>query len=125
MESKPSKLKLKTKVWIEDQNGDLVFGSGRLRILSAVLDHGSIQAAAKELNMSYRAVWGKIKATEERLGQPLITRRTGGTGGGGSELTPLGKALVERFRQLQTQTEMAADNLFQDFFVDGLADKTL
>ena len=119
MESKPSMLKIKTKVWIEDQQGGLVFGSGRLRILSAVLDHGSIQAAAKELNMSYRAVWGKIKATEERLGQPLITRRTGGTGGGGSELTPLGKALVTRFRQLQSQTEMAADNLFQDFLVDG------
>ncbi|WP_281793434.1 winged helix-turn-helix domain-containing protein [Desulforhabdus amnigena] len=120
----PKKLVVRSKIWIEDENGDVVFGSGRLRILNAVEEHGSILAASKQLNMSYRAVWGKIKATEERLGQPLLSRKAGGARGGGSELTPLGKALVERFRQLQKLTETAADNLFQDIFIDGLDYKT-
>jgi molybdate transport system regulatory protein len=118
------KLAIKSKIWIEDENGEVVFGSGRLRILNAVAEHGSILGAAKELNMSYRAVWGKIKATEERLGQPLVARREGGARGGGSELTPLGKALVERFRQLQTLTETSADSLFQDIFVEKLNHRT-
>jgi molybdate transport system regulatory protein len=121
LKKKTRKLAVKSKIWIEDEKGDVVFGSGRLRILSAIEEHGSILAAAKELRMSYRAVWGKIKATEERLGQPLLTKRAGGVRGGGSELTPLGRALVERFRKLQTLTETAANDLFEDLFVDGFS----
>lgn len=116
MPTKPKKLVIKSKIWIEDEDGDMVFGSGRLRILTAIEEHGSILAAAKELHMSYRAVWGKIKATEERLGQPLLSRRVGGAQGGGSELTPLGRALIKRFRQLQNLTEKKADSIFQDLF---------
>ena len=114
-----SKLTIKSKIWIEDENGNMVFGSGRLRILSAIEEHGSILAAAKELKMSYRAVWGKIRATEEHLGQRLLSRRVGGVRGGGSELTPLGKALVQRFRRLQLMSEEAADSLFQDLFAES------
>ncbi len=116
--AKPKKLTIKSKIWIEDENGDMVFGSGRLRILKAVRQHGSILAAAKELHMSYRAVWGKIKATEERLGQSLLTRRAGGSQGGGSELTPLGNALLERFDQLQVLTEKTADSIFEGLFTE-------
>jgi len=116
MPTKPKKLVIKSKIWIEDEDSDMVFGSGRLRILTAIEEQGSILAASKELHMSYRAVWGKIKATEERLGQPLLSRRVGGAQGGGSELTPLGRALVERFRQLQKLTEQQADSIFQDLF---------
>jgi molybdate transport system regulatory protein len=114
----PRKLVVKSKIWIEDENGGLIFGSGRLRMLDAIERLGSILAAAKELNMSYRAVWGKIKATEERLGRTLLARQVGGAQGGGSELTPLGKELVERFRKLQTMAQEDADHLFEDFFAE-------
>jgi len=79
---------LKIKIWIEDEKGSVVFGAGRLRILQAVDRLGSLQAAAKELNMSYRAVWGKIRTTEDALGQPLVTRRAGGSRGGGLSSPP-------------------------------------
>jgi len=118
--SKEDQLVIRSKIWIEDQEGKVVFGSGRLKILDAVERHGSILAASKEMNMSYRAVWGKIQATEARLGQPLLYRKAGGARGGGSQLTPLGKTLVERFRQLQKLTETTANGLFQDLFVEGL-----
>ena len=99
--SRSPKLLIKSKIWIEDEEGKAVFGTGRLRILRAVAEHGSILAAAKALGMSYRAVWGKIKLTEDRLGQALLTTRAGGAHGGGSELTPFGKVLVARFQQLE------------------------
>ncbi|NTW36964.1 MAG: LysR family transcriptional regulator [Syntrophobacteraceae bacterium] len=123
MPGKSRKLTVKSKIWIEDENGDVVFGSGRLHILSAVEEHGSILAAAKALGMSYRAVWGKIKATEDRLGQPILTRRTGGVHGGGSELTPFARALIERFRHLDTLIRTTSDTLFQGLFMDALAQK--
>jgi molybdate transport system regulatory protein len=120
MSSESRKLTVKSKIWIEDEKGDVVFGSGRLHILSAVEDHGSILAAAKALGMSYRAVWGKIKATEDRLGQSLLTKRTGGSHGGGSELTPFAKALVERFKHLDNLIRTTSDTLFQGIFIDAL-----
>lgn len=123
MGSEPRRLTVKSKIWIEDENGDVVFGSGRLHILSAVEENGSILAAAKALGMSYRAVWGKIKATEDRLGQPILTKRTGGSHGGGSELTPFAKALIERFRHLDNLIRTTSDTLFQGVFVDALVDR--
>lgn len=109
---------VRSRLWIEDDKGKVVFGPGRLKILLAIHEHGSILAAAKDMNMSYRAVWGKIRATEDRLGAELVTRKAGGTRGGGSELTPLGRALVERYQRLQALTEGAANNLFLDIFPD-------
>ena len=123
MTSESRKLAVKSKIWIEDENGEVVFGSGRLHILKAVEEHGSILAAAKELRMSYRAVWGKIKATEDRLGQALLTKRTGGSHGGGSELTVFAKALVDRFKHLENLIKTTSDTLFQGIFMNTLTDK--
>jgi len=118
--SKPGKLGIKSKVWIVDENGKVVFGAGRLRILELVAEQGSITAAAKELKMSYRAVWGKIKATEDRLGQTLVRRKPDGARRGGSELTPFAVTIMDGFRQLQTMIEKEADLLFLNAFTSDL-----
>jgi molybdate transport system regulatory protein len=123
-DSKPRKLAIKSRVWIEDEEGKIVFGAGRLRIFELVEAHGSILAAAKELQMSYRAVWGKIKATEDRLGQPLVRRKPDGTTRGGSELTPFAGTIMDGFRQLQNTLEKEADLLFENIFAPGLRPKT-
>jgi molybdate transport system regulatory protein len=115
------KLTIKSKVWVVDESGKVVFGAGRLRILELVDQYGSIHAAAKELRMSYRAVWGKIKATEDRLGQPLVKRKPDGARRGGSVLTPFARVIMEMFRQMQTLVEKEADDLFQNAFSKGLA----
>ncbi|ROQ93560.1 winged helix-turn-helix domain-containing protein [Desulfosoma caldarium] len=110
------KLIVHCKVWVEDDTGALVFGAGRLRILEAVERAGSIIGAAKELGMSYSAVWGKIRATEERLGCPVLNKKIGGIKGGGSALTPFAKDLLERFRTLEERTQEAAERIFEDIF---------
>lgn len=112
------KLLVHTKVWVEDETGELIFGAGRLRILEAVERSGSIVGAAKELGMSYSAVWGKIHATEQRLGRPILEKKIGGPRGGGSVLTPFAKELLERFRTLEDRTQQAAEAIFEDVFHD-------
>ena len=114
------KLNIKVKIWIENADGQMVFGFGRLRILEAIERCGSILAAAKELDMSYRAVLGKIKASEQRLGQPLVRKHIGGPQGGGSQLTPFAKILVERFRQLYTVSQTTSQALFKGLFIDSM-----
>ena len=69
---------IRSKVWMEDEEGNVVFGLGRLRILEAIQRLGSINAAAKELKMGYRAIWGRITASERseerRLGKECRSR---------------------------------------------------
>jgi molybdate transport system regulatory protein len=123
MPKKPKKLAIKSKIWIEDEKGEMVFGLGRLRILGAIEKYGSILAASKSLNMSYRAAWGKIKATEQRLGKPLLTSQVGGVSGGGSRLTPFAKALVKKFEHLQSVVETEVNLFFSEHFNVELDDQ--
>lgn len=112
-EKRTEQLFIRSKIWIEDEGGNVVFGLGRLKILEAIHRLGSLKAAAKELKMSYRALWGRIKATEERLGFPLVVCSKGGASGGGSRLMPFALDLVEQFRQLHKNVVIQSDELFE------------
>jgi molybdate transport repressor ModE-like protein len=68
-------------LWLE--SGESVyFGMGRVMLLDKIEEHGSLRKAAEALGMSYRAAWGKLKATEEALGLVLV--ESSGTRRGGS-----------------------------------------
>ena len=116
MRNASKKFRIRSKIWIEDMGGKLVLGPGRLRIFDSIQRTGSIHAAAKELGMSYRGVWGKIKATEERLGERLLVRSVGGPSGGGSQLTPQAIALVEAYRNMQDYLTEKADKVFENTY---------
>lgn len=106
---------IRSKIWIEDAAGKVVFGLGRYRMLEAIERHGSLQTAARELKMSYRALWGRIKASEERMGKTLVKRQ-----GRGSQLTPFARQLMDRFRQLQNQVRQESDQVFTDLMAESL-----
>lgn len=120
--SRTTPFTIRSKIWIEDNNGQVIFGLGRFRILSAIDSCGSINAAAKELKMGYRAVWGKIKATEESLGHPLLVRSAGGGGGGGSTLTPLARKLLKEFSRVHSHVLSQSDTFFEDVFEKKIKD---
>lgn len=112
-----SPFRIRSKIWVEDAEGKVVFGMGRYRILEAVQRLGSLQAAAQELKMSYRAIWGRISATERRLGKPLLIREPQG-----SRLTPLGKTLLRQFQRLQRKVETESNEVYSDLmaaYLDG------
>ena len=112
MPQKSTPLFSRSKVWLEDADGNVVFGLGRLRILKAIKRNGSILAAAKELKIGYRAVWARIHATESRLGEKLLEKTKGGAAGGGSHLTPLAESIIEQFDRIQQEIENQTDTLF-------------
>lgn len=120
MNSKIRNVSIRSKIWLADEKGNVVFGLGRLKMLEAIERNGSIHAAAKELRMSYRALWGRIKATEERLGEQLLHRNIGGRSGGGSELTEYAKMLMLRFRKLHQLVADASDQLFEELIPTDL-----
>jgi molybdate transport system regulatory protein len=114
MAKKNKPLQTKSKIWIEDMEGNVVFGMGRLKILRAIKKHGSINSAAKSLKMGYRAVWARITATENRLGKKLLIRKSGGASGGGSQLTPLAETMIAQYESVQKDIEQVTDKKFHD-----------
>ena len=110
-----SLMKVKFKIWME-QDGSVAFAEGRRMLLEAVDRLGSLNAAAKELGMSYRAAWGKIKATEKALGLKLLDVTTGGKGGGGAKLTDEARELVSLYNRYMQKISLVAEKEFKLMF---------
>ncbi|MEE9200488.1 MAG: LysR family transcriptional regulator [Candidatus Brocadiales bacterium] len=104
----PGKISPGFKVWLEKE-GEVVFAEGRKLLLEAVDELGSLNAAAKKLGMSYRAAWGKIKATEKRLGVKLLESNVGGRGGGGARLTRDAREILRRYNRYKTRIKASVE----------------
>lgn len=83
-------------------------GPGKIALMQAIADTGSVSAAARRLRMSHvRSI--KLVAELNALGRtPLIDTRTGGAAGGGACLTLLGQAVVEQYRLVDAAMDGAA-----------------
>ncbi|MGZ3597449.1 MAG: winged helix-turn-helix domain-containing protein [Syntrophales bacterium] len=90
-------MEIKHKLWLE-RNGRVIFGPGRDGLLRAIEECRSLNAAAKKLRMSYRAAWGRIRASEERLGIKLVEMDSVKHG---MHLTDEAKELMNCFDQLE------------------------
>jgi molybdate transport system regulatory protein len=110
-------MQAKANFWIEKE-GQVVLSSWRVALLEAVAETGSISAAATKMNISYRRAWEKIQESEERLGQKLVETQTGGSGGGGSELTPVVKDYIRRFREFTAGLTFMVNQRFQEHFLE-------
>lgn len=76
-------------------------GPGKVELLEQIHSLGSISAAGRAMGMSYRRAWELVEETNNIFGKPVAARRIGGRHGGGARLTPLGLALVARFRAIE------------------------
>jgi len=84
-------------------------GPGKIALLEAIAETGSIRAAGSRFKMSYRRAWGLVAELNAMFKTPLVVAETGGRGGGGATLTPLGRAVVERFRRMETGSWSAVE----------------
>lgn len=104
-------MQIKHKIWLE-RDGHVLFGPGRDDLLKAVEEYQSLNAAAKKLKMSYRAAWGRIKASEKRLGMKLVevdkTKK-------GMRLTDEAKKLIDKFDKLDGEIEILLNKANRDF----------
>ncbi len=98
-------MKIDGRFWLTKE-GQSFLGAGRIELLERIDKTGSINAAAKEMKMSYKAAWERINGMNLLADQPLIERLTGGRGGGGTKLTPYARELIatfHRFNELHRQ----------------------
>lgn len=97
-------LKVKFKIWVEE--GDqVVLGNGRVRLLQAIEEHGSISAAAKSMKMSYKKAWAQIDGMNAASETSLVEKSTGGKNGGGAVVTAYGKDMVAKFLDIKEECQ--------------------
>lgn len=84
-------------------------GPGKIELLRAVREHGSISAAARSMGMAYRHAWLLLDELNRVFAEPVISSTTGGPGGGGAQLTAWGAELIERFEQMTRLATSSVD----------------
>ncbi|MFH1033560.1 MAG: LysR family transcriptional regulator [Pseudomonadota bacterium] len=89
------------KLWLE-REGRVLFGQGRQELLAAVVETGSLAGAAQKLGMSYRAAWGRIKASEDRMGFSLVEHS--GQGRRSTRPTLEARQLLEWYNDVEQRT---------------------
>ena len=83
--------------------GDAIaIGPGKIALLEAIDQTGSITAAAKALDMSYRRAWLMLDALNASLRAPAVDSAKGGQNGGGSALTDAGRELIALYRRIES-----------------------
>ena len=83
-------------------------GPGKIQLLENIHKNGSISAAGRAMDMSYKRAWDLVDEVNRICRQAAVERQTGGKNGGGAVLTPFGRSLVARYRKIERSATSAA-----------------
>ena len=83
-------------------------GPGKIQLLENIRSCGSISAAGRSMNMSYKRAWDLVDEINRICRRAAVERQVGGKNGGGAILTPFGLSLVARYRKIERSVESAA-----------------
>ncbi len=83
-------------------------GPGKRRLLELIDELGSISAAGRALDMSYRRAWLLVEEVNGSFREPLVEKAPGGSGGGGAVLTAAGHNVLTCLADIDSVTAAAA-----------------
>ena len=101
--------------------GDVFFGPGTGQLLDMIHQTGSIQEACCRIGLSYSKGSRMIREVERQLGIPVVERRTGGMGGGGSSLTDEVKKLMDSYARMVAEVRQSTEQIFLKYFGKGIS----
>lgn len=92
-------------------------GPGKVRLLEAIHETGSISQAGRSLGMSYRRAWLLVDDLNRCFREPVVATQPGGARGGGAALTRFGRELVKKYRSIEAQAAAAGKKQLRDLGV--------
>jgi molybdate transport system regulatory protein len=98
LKSRDSAPSLSLRIDLDDERR---IGPGKIALLEQIRDQGSISAAGRAMDMSYKRAWDLVDEINSICGQSAVDRKAGGKQGGGAALTPLGLKLVQTYRDIE------------------------
>lgn len=100
-------------------------GPGKAAVLEAIIATGSISAAGRALQMSYKRCWALVDEMNRCWKTPLVTATRGGPAQGAC-LTEEGRLVLDAFRDLERRLSNATrDDPAYGTLVDNLRDAPL
>jgi molybdate transport system regulatory protein len=90
-----------------DLDEDRAVGPGKIRLLEAIRDTGSITKAGIALGMSYRRAWLLVDDMNNCFREPVVAAHAGGRRGGGAALSSFGRNLIDQYRAIETEAHSA------------------
>ena len=84
-------------------------GPGKIALLEAIIEHGSIRSAAKGMGMSYNRAWLLIEDMNTYFKKPVVEAIAGGSRGGGSHITEVGHLLIKEYRAIESDALQATN----------------
>ena len=112
--------------------GEIVrLGPGKVRLLELIAELGSISAAGRAMDMSYRRAWLLVDSLNQAFAEPVVATRPGGKADQRAEVTPFGLQIVRRFRAMEVTARDAVardlrvleDTIRQDAEVRWMRDR--
>ena len=82
-------------------------GPGKAELIERIEATGSISAAARAMDMSYRRAWQLVEALNADFRQSVIETAVGGRTGGGARVTPFGRELAASYRSMEGKASSA------------------
>ena len=82
----------------------ILLGPGKADLLEAIDRLGSIRDAATDLGLSYMRAWNLVQTMNAAFREPLVIVHRGGPERGGAELTKTGRAALQLYRDLESDT---------------------
>lgn len=92
---------------------EIAIGPGKIAILEAIADTGSISAAGRKLGMSYRRAWLLVDQMNQYFKVPVVRAATGGAQGGGTVLTAMGLEVISLYRTIEQQSQTHSASLLE------------
>ncbi len=116
MNQKPLQIRIK-------HGSTIAMGPGKADLLDAIDTCGSISAAAKQMQMSYKRAWDLVDVINKSFDQPLVISAPGGQHGGGAKLTDFGRFILVSYRDLVAKTygnnQLELNNIISHLKIPG------
>ncbi|HJU83423.1 MAG TPA: LysR family transcriptional regulator [Holophagaceae bacterium] len=88
-------------------DAEIALGPGKADLLEAIDRTGSISAASRELDMSYKRAWQLVDTMNRCFRNPLVATEVGGAQRGRSTLTESGREVLALYRRMEAAAEEA------------------
>lgn len=98
------------RLWITKGSTHFL-GRNRVALLEKIDEKGSINTAAKAMNISYKRAWEIVNAIKKVSGQEILECKSGGRGGGGSALTEHGRKLIKLYRYMEHKQRILTEGM--------------
>lgn len=93
---------------------EVALGPGKVDLLDAIEETGTLAGAAQRLGMSYMRAWKLVQAMNSCFREPLVETSRGGRGHGQAALTGTGRALRDLYRRMEAESLRAVEPSWQE-----------